>query len=65
ALASFMLLKQWSPKAKCILVYLIRDADTALLRLAKQWADGMFHFSSKEGELDRFVEFVNKSLSEC
>ncbi|MGC9095000.1 MAG: hypothetical protein ACP5IM_05270 [Candidatus Bathyarchaeia archaeon] len=65
ALASFILLKQWNPKAKCILVYLIRDVDTALLRLAKQWADGMFHFSSKKGELDCFVEFVNKSLSEC
>jgi len=47
ALASFVLLKQWNLKAKCILAYLIRDVDIALLRLARQWADGIFQFSPK------------------
>jgi len=34
-------------EGKMILAYLIRDVDIALLRLARQWADGIFQFSPK------------------
>jgi hypothetical protein len=65
ALASFAILKQWNPKAKCVLVYLVRDFDTVFLRLVEHWADNVFQFSPKNGELNNFVDFVNKSLSRC
>jgi hypothetical protein len=34
-------------EGKMLLAYLIRDVDIALLRLARQWADGIFQFSPK------------------
>lgn len=63
ALASFMILKTWKPKVKCALVYLIKDLDLALLKLAEHWVDGIFQFSPKSKESDFFIEFVNKCLS--
>ncbi|MEM2105243.1 MAG: hypothetical protein QXV21_02075 [Candidatus Bathyarchaeia archaeon] len=65
ALASFALLKKWNSRAKCVLVYLIKDFDTTLIKLAKNWVDGAFQFSIKTNELASFVDFVNKSLGEC
>ncbi|MGB9675725.1 MAG: hypothetical protein ACPL0C_00875 [Candidatus Bathyarchaeales archaeon] len=60
ALASFAILKQSNPEAKCILIYLIKDFDSVLLKIAEHWADGAFQLDTKTKALDNFVSFVNK-----
>ncbi|MEM3578106.1 MAG: hypothetical protein QXX51_06620 [Candidatus Bathyarchaeia archaeon] len=64
ALASFAFLKQWNPKAKCVLVYLIRDFDIVLIKLAERWTDGVFQFDMDNKASSNLVNFVNKRLSE-
>ncbi|MEM3596645.1 MAG: hypothetical protein QXJ53_00720 [Candidatus Bathyarchaeia archaeon] len=65
ALASFAILKRYNPKAMCILLYLIRDFDTTLLRLAEQWTDGIFQFKTDNKALNNIINFVNKRLGKC
>lgn len=62
ALASFVMLKSWKPKAKCVLVYVMRDLDETLLRLAKNWTDAVFQFSLENDETEVFVEYVARCL---
>lgn len=64
ALASFAILKRWNPKTKCVLVYLIKDFDAVLIKLAENWIDDAFHFSVKDNNLGNFIAFVNKNLKE-
>jgi hypothetical protein len=65
ALASFAILKQSNPEAKCIIISLIEDFDPLLLKLAEHWADGTFQLNTKTSTPDNFVNFVNKLLKEC
>lgn len=64
ALASFAILKQSNPKAKCILIYLIKDFDPFLFKLGEHWADGTFQLNTKTSAPNNFVNFVNKLLKE-
>lgn len=63
ALASFILLKDWKPEAKCILVYIDRELNEALLDIAKSRIDGVFQLSLKNNETEAFLKFVSACLS--
>jgi hypothetical protein len=63
ALASFILLKDWKPEAKCIIVYVDRELDEALLCLAKNRVDGIFQLSLKNNETEAFLNFLSACLS--
>lgn len=58
ALASFALLKRWKPEAKCAVVYARRELDNSLLKLARNWVDGIFQFSLENDEAAPFLSFV-------
>jgi hypothetical protein len=65
ALASFAILKQWNPKAKGVLVYIIRDIDPALLELAADWVNKIFQFNIENDETKAFLNYVTRILSQC
>lgn len=58
ALASFTMLKHWNPKVRCVLVYVTRELDEALLKLAKNWAEAIFQFSLENDETEAFIGYV-------
>jgi basic membrane lipoprotein Med (substrate-binding protein (PBP1-ABC) superfamily) len=58
ALASFAILKKWNPKAKCFLIYIVKEVDTAFLELAKHWIDGIFQLNPKNDEMQAFLSCV-------
>jgi len=62
ALASFAILKSWKPRVKCILVYIAKDLDNALLDLAKKWVDGVFRFSLEKDETSAFLNYISNCL---
>jgi len=62
ALASFAILKHWNPKAKCLLVYVVKEIDSALLELASYWIDGIFQLSLKKDDTTPFLNYVAKCL---
>jgi len=62
ALASFMLIKRANLKAKCFLVYLKKEVDEALLHLADFWIDGIYNFSWKVGEIEKFLYDIQVAL---
>ncbi|MEM3672617.1 MAG: hypothetical protein QW468_00100 [Candidatus Bathyarchaeia archaeon] len=64
ALASFAILKEWSKKSKCVLVYAFKELDSVLLELATRWTDGIFQFSLENDETSAFLKFVEESLEE-
>ncbi|MEM2971925.1 MAG: hypothetical protein QW270_05830 [Candidatus Bathyarchaeia archaeon] len=63
ALASFAILKSWNNKAKCFLIYIVREVDVAFLELAEHWIDGIFQFSSKNDETKAFINCVANNLA--
>lgn len=63
ALASFAILKKWNPEAKCLLVYVLKEIDSAFLELANYWVEGIFQFSLKNDETRAFFNCVAKCLS--
>lgn len=50
SLASFCLLERWNPDVKCFLVYMFRDMDGLLLKLAEPWIDRIYELSIKKDE---------------
>ncbi len=62
ALASFTMLKHWSPKAKCVLIYVARELDETLLKLAKNWTEAIFQFSIENNETEAFIGYVTRRL---
>jgi hypothetical protein len=62
ALASFAILKHWNMKVKCLLVYVIKDVDSALLKLASHWVDGVFCLSFEKDETKALLDYVSKCL---
>ncbi|MEM0313503.1 MAG: hypothetical protein QXQ41_03020 [Candidatus Bathyarchaeia archaeon] len=62
AAASFAILKHRKPEVKCILVYIIKEVDDALLWLVKQWVDAAFQLSPENNQVREFVEYVNGIL---
>ncbi|MEM3796816.1 MAG: hypothetical protein QXD34_00655 [Candidatus Bathyarchaeia archaeon] len=62
AIASFAILKKWKPEAKCIVAYVKRELDDNLLKLARNWADGVFQFSLENNETEAFLIFVAKCV---
>ena len=58
ALASFMMLKHWKPKTKCVLVYVTRELEETFLELAKIWAEATFQFSLENDETEAFIGYV-------
>jgi len=58
AIGTFTLIKQAHPEAKCFLVYLKRELDNVLLRLASSWISGVYSFNSRLDETGRFIESV-------
>ncbi|MEM2355607.1 MAG: hypothetical protein QW734_05755 [Candidatus Bathyarchaeia archaeon] len=65
ALASFAMLKLLKPKAKCTVIYVRRELDYNLLKVARKWADGIFQFNLKNNETGLFLDSVAKWLSVC
>jgi hypothetical protein len=63
ALASFAILKHWNSEVKCLLVYVIKDVDSALLELASHWIDGVFRLSLEKDETKALLDYVSKSFS--
>jgi len=55
AVALFAMLKRWKPKAKCRVVYVRRELENSLLKIAGNWADGIFQMFS----LNLFVYAVD------
>jgi len=58
AIGTFMLIKQAHPNVKCFLVYLKRELNNILLRLANPWIDGIHCFHPKLDETELFIESV-------
>jgi hypothetical protein len=63
ALASFAILKHWNSEVKCLLVYVVKDLDSALLKLAGHWIDGLFRLSLEKDETKALLEYVSKCFS--
>jgi hypothetical protein len=63
AVASFAMLKRWKPQAKCGLVYVKRELESSLLKIAGNWADGIFQLSLQNNETAAFLDFVAKCLA--
>jgi len=63
AVASFVMLKRWKPQAKCGLVYVRRELENSLLKIAGNWADGIFQLSLQNNETAAFLDFVAKCLA--
>jgi hypothetical protein len=63
ALASFAILKRWNSKVKCLLVYVVNDLDSALLKLASHWIDGVFRLSLEKDETKALLDYVSKCFS--
>jgi hypothetical protein len=64
ALASFAILKHWNTKVKCLLVYVVKDVDSALLELAGHWVDGIFCLSLEKDETKTLLDYVSKCFSQ-
>lgn len=62
AVASFAILKHWKPEAKCILAYITKEVDDALLELVKHWVDAAFQFSLKNNQVREFLEYITAAL---
>ncbi|MEM3730721.1 MAG: hypothetical protein QW667_00865 [Candidatus Bathyarchaeia archaeon] len=62
AVASFAILKKWKPNVKCVVAYIVKEVDSALLKLAWPWVDGIFQFDAKNNESEAFTKFVVKCL---
>ena len=62
ALASFAILKKWSPKTKCVLLYMNKELDDALLEIADNWVDAVFQFNLKNDEHKAFLEYITECL---
>jgi len=63
ALASFVILKRWNSNVKCLLVYVVKDVDSALLELANYWIDGVFRLSLEKDETEALLDYVAKCFS--
>jgi hypothetical protein len=64
SLASFTILKRWNMKVKCLLVYVVKDVDSALLELAGHWVDGIFCLSFEKDETKALLDYVSKCFSQ-
>lgn len=62
ALASFMMLKHWKPRTKCVLVYAARELEETLLELAKNWIEATFQFSLENNETEAFIGYITECL---
>ncbi|MEM3789146.1 MAG: hypothetical protein QXN95_04690 [Candidatus Bathyarchaeia archaeon] len=62
AVASFAMVKCWKPAIRCVLIYVTRELDGCLLELAKNWVDGVFHFSWDADETAAFLSYVAKCI---
>lgn len=63
ALASFAMLKRWRPEAKCAITYVRRELDGRLLKVARNWVDGIFQFDLQNDETGFLIDFVAEGLS--
>ncbi|MGC8895876.1 MAG: hypothetical protein ACP5LB_03775 [Candidatus Bathyarchaeia archaeon] len=63
ALASFVILKRWNSDVKCLLVYVVKNVDSALLELANHWIDGVFRLSLEKDETRALLDYVAKCFS--
>jgi len=60
AIASFAILKRWKPSVKCAVVYVRKELEDRLLRLAGDWADGIFQLNLQNNETEALLDFVAK-----
>jgi len=63
ALASFMLVRRTHPNVKCFLVYLRKEIDDVLLRLAGSFFDGVYSLNLRMDESEDFLKAVQESIS--
>jgi len=64
ALATFLLLKRWYPRAKCFLVYMSGEISPILLKLTMPWIDGIHEFSPDKDEITAFVKSVQDAVKQ-
>jgi len=62
ALASFVILKRWNREARCFLVYVNREVDSALIGLAKRWIDRIFNSTLKKTKQQFFLTVLKGVL---
>ena len=62
SLASFLFLKRGNPDVRCFLVYMLRDIDALLLKLAEPWIDGICELSVKKDETAVFIDSIQQAL---
>ncbi|MEM2420055.1 MAG: hypothetical protein QXL38_03605 [Candidatus Bathyarchaeia archaeon] len=65
ALASFAMLKLLKPEVKCAVIYVERELNVNLLKVARKWADGIFQFNLQNDETGLFLDSVAMWLSVC
>ncbi|MEM2281036.1 MAG: hypothetical protein QXZ68_03480 [Candidatus Bathyarchaeia archaeon] len=65
AVASFAMLKRWKPEATCGVVYVKRELENSLLKMAENWADGIFQLSLQNNETAALLNFVAECLRRC
>jgi len=63
AIASFAILKRWKPSVKCAVVYVRKELEDGLLRLARDWVDGIFQFNLQNDETAALLNFVARCLA--
>ncbi|MEM3699288.1 MAG: hypothetical protein QXL57_00235 [Candidatus Bathyarchaeia archaeon] len=63
ALASFAILKRWNAEVKCLLAYMVKDVNAALMKLAHYWVDGLFCLSLEKDETKALLDYVSKCIS--
>lgn len=63
AIASFAILKHWKPSVRCAVIYIRKELEDNLLRLAKNWADGIFQLNLQNNETAALLDFVARCLA--
>lgn len=63
SLGSFAILKRQKPEVKCALVYVLKELDEALLRLAGDWIDAFFNLSEDKDEVEGLINYVGSCVN--
>jgi len=62
AIASFTLLKHFTPDVDCFLLYIRKDVGDLFFQLVRNWIDGAYQISIRNDESERFIESLRKVL---
>jgi len=62
AIASFTLLKQFTPDVNCFLLYIRKDVGDLFFQLVRNWIDGAYQISIRNDESESFIKSLRKVL---